>query len=89
MSNDLLLTAGGTAAAVLVVAWPRVKTLLGALPWPVRADAAKATGISFQAAIASLAGVRGRLSATGCLSDEGVKEAIDTLTLALVRGSDL
>lgn len=88
MTTDLLVAAVGTAAAVAVAAWPKAKSLLGALAWPVRPAGPKATGVSFQGAIAALANVRGRLAATGCLDSEGVEAAIDSLTLALVRGSD-
>lgn len=42
---------------------------------------------SYAKAIGDLAGVRLRLKATNCLKDEQLK-AIDTLTLALVAGSD-
>lgn len=50
-----------------------------AVPDPLRA-------VPFQEAIAALAVVRRRLEATEQLSDEE-EPAIDTLTLALVRGS--
>lgn len=44
-------------------------------------------GPSFQSAVSDLACVRRRLSATALLGEEQ-KKAIDTLTLALVAGSD-
>jgi hypothetical protein len=44
--------------------------------------------LSYQSAIEDLANVRSRLKATGCLKDDQLK-AMDTLTLALVAGSDL
>ena len=47
----------------------------------------KQARISYQAAIADLANVRKRLIDTQQLADP-VKAAIDTLTLALVAGSD-
>ena len=49
--------------------------------------AAKPQSVSYQAAIADLANVRKRLVDTNQLADP-VKAAIDTLTLALVAGSD-
>ena len=48
----------------------------------------RASGPSFRDAIASLAGVRTRLSETDRLGD-AQKKAIDVLTLALVDGSDV
>ena len=46
-----------------------------------------AAGVGYQKAIADLANVRKRLASTQQLDDK-VKTAIDTLTLALVAGSD-
>ena len=63
-------------------------------PWALRLGAqvltakpVAARGIGYQAAIADLANVRKRLADTSTL-DEKAKAAIDTLTLALVAGSD-
>lgn len=63
-------------------------------PWALRLGAQVLTakpvaprGIGYQAAIADLANVRKRLADTSTL-DEKAKAAIDTLTLALVAGSD-
>ena len=65
-------------------------------PWMLRAGAnvlaapaiqKPAAGIGYQKAIADLANVRRRLADTKQLDDK-VKAAIDTLTLALVAGSD-
>jgi hypothetical protein len=65
-------------------------------PWMLKAGAnvlatpaAKpVAGIGYQKAIADLANVRRRLADTKQLDDQ-VKKAIDTLTLALVAGSDV
>lgn len=63
-------------------------------PWALRLGAQVLTakpvaprGIGYQTAIADLANVRKRLADTSTL-DEKAKAAIDTLTLALVAGSD-
>ena len=65
-------------------------------PWALKAGAnllttptlpKPAAGVGYQKAIADLANVRKRLSSTQQLDDK-VKTAIDTLTLALVAGSD-
>lgn len=88
MTLDALVMAGGTTAAVLVAAWPKLKPVLGLMAWPVKPDSKKATPVSFQGAIAALAAVRGRLVATGASDAEGVGRAIEVLTLALVEGSD-
>ncbi|NBW22294.1 MAG: hypothetical protein EBR82_81515 [Caulobacteraceae bacterium] len=64
-------------AAAAVVFWPNL-----ALP-----RLAPPAGETYQSAIADLANVRRRLVRTQRL-DEPVKKAIDTLTLALVAGSD-
>jgi hypothetical protein len=58
----------------------------GELPLP-RASAPVVVGTNFQAAIADLAIVRRRLIETKQLDDKS-RAAIDTLTLALVAGSD-
>lgn len=55
--------------------------------FPAPGVAASPAGVSYQAAISDLASVRKRLSATQQLDDKS-KAAIDTLTLALVAGSD-
>lgn len=61
-------------------------------PWALRlgaqvASPAASRGIGYQAAIADLANVRKRLADTKAL-DDAARKAIDTLTLALVAGSD-
>lgn len=88
MTLDLLIAGGGTAAAVLVAAWPKLASSAAALASLLRPAAPKVAVVSFQAAVAALASVRGRLVATGCAEGDGVSAAIDTLTLALVKGSD-
>lgn len=65
-------------------------------PWAIKAGAnllttptlsKPAAGVGYQKAMADLASVRKRLADTKHLDDK-VKAAIDTLTLALVAGSD-
>lgn len=52
-------------------------------------DAARSTGITYQRAMLDLATVRKRiLEQSGGTLDDKVRSAIDTLTLALVAGSD-
>lgn len=80
------------AAAVIVAFWPALKAGgESAIRWWFSDDhdhpPARLLGPSFQTSINSLAGIRQRLSATGCLGDTQ-KQAIDALTLALVDGSD-
>lgn len=87
MTNDLLLAAGGTAAAVLVVAWPKVKAVIGRIPAFTKAVTPASAGVTFQDAIAALVAVKGRLGATGGVSEPAAK-AIEVLTLALVEGSE-
>jgi hypothetical protein len=63
-------------------------------PWMIRLGAsvlaakpAEPAGVTFHRSMLDLANVRKRLVATAAL-DEKAKAAIDTLTLALVAGSD-
>lgn len=74
-----------SAAAVAVVAWPWIQSAASKLKG-VRVQPAKRTA-GYEEAIHNLAVVRSRLVATSLLGDEQ-KKAIDTLTLALVAGSD-
>lgn len=90
---------GAGIVAALVVAWPKVvaavKSLLATFDRPelrrppVVQPAAPGT-VGYEDAIHNLALVRSRLKATNHLGDEKSPEraAIDTLTLALVAGSD-
>jgi hypothetical protein len=71
-------------AAALIVSWPWLKNIAGFLPAVPRP--AKA-GVSYEESIHNLAVVRSRLVVTSHLAEEQ-KKAIDTLTLALVAGSD-
>jgi hypothetical protein len=80
------------AAAVIAAAWPQIKELATSVlsddktvpaPNPLR----EAVSPNYQTAIADLASVRLRLVHTDGLGDPQ-KAAIDTLTLALVAGSD-
>jgi hypothetical protein len=61
--------------------------LLGTGDMPYASPAALPAGPTYQSAIADLAHVRLRLLKTDKL-DEPAKKAVDTLTLALVAGSD-
>lgn len=74
-----------SAAAVAIVAWPWLQSAVMRLK-ATRAPAARRTA-GYEEAIHNLAVVRSRLVATSLLGEEQ-KKAIDTLTLALVAGSD-
>jgi len=87
---------GAALIAAVVVAWPKVvagynfvveKLKVVPLPAPV---APQDGSVGYEQAIHNLALVRSRLNATGLLGDEKSPQraAIDTLTLALVAGSD-
>jgi hypothetical protein len=82
---------GAAVIAAGVVAWPKlvqlVKSLRGVIP---AGPVAPAAPVSYEGAIHNLALVRARLNSTGLLGDEKSPQraAIDTLTLALVAGSD-
>ena len=82
---------GAAVIAAGVVAWPKlvqlVKSLRGVMP---AVPVAPAAPVSYEAAIHNLALVRARLNSTGLLGDDKSPQraAIDTLTLALVAGSD-
>ena len=87
---------GAALIAAAVVAWPKVvagynfvveKLKVVPLPAPV---APQDGPVGYEQAIHNLALVRSRLNATGLLGDEKSPQraAIDTLTLALVAGSD-
>jgi hypothetical protein len=84
MISSLLV---GSALLLLFSPWMlslAVRLLSGEFSRP----AARSTAaISYQSAMADLANVRKRLLDTSLLDDK-VKAAIDTLTLALVAGSD-
>lgn len=73
------IQAASVAAAAVVGLWPQLRLIPTVLP--------KRGGTTYQEAIANLALVRKRLLDTETLGD-AQKEAIDTLTLALVGGSD-
>ena len=76
-------------AAVAVLFWPSHKVTADYLPkfsLPKATEPVRET-VSYEAAIHDLAHMRLRLIATDHL-DEAVKAAIDTITLALVAGSD-
>lgn len=76
----------GSALLLLFSPWAlsyAVRILAGDLPQ----TASKPAVISYQSAMANLANVRQRLLRTQELDDK-TKAAIDTLTMALVAGSD-
>lgn len=83
---------GAAILAAGVVAWPKlvqaVKWVLGRIPSKLPLVSAPAVG--YEDAIHNLAMVRARLNATKLLGEEKSPQraAIDTLTLALVAGSD-
>jgi hypothetical protein len=83
---------GAAIVAAIVFAWPKivavVKSIWGhmpAVPLPHQGGP-----VGYEDAIHNLALVRTRLNNTGLLGDEKSPQraAIDTLTLALVAGSD-
>jgi hypothetical protein len=78
---DVIVGVAGTAAAVVVGLWPKLAALLpnGVKPAPAK--------VTYQQAMSALAVVRGRLVATGGVSETASK-AIEAVTLALVEGSD-
>lgn len=75
-----------SVAAAAVVLWPWVYGMLSKVRVPRLSSPVKSS-VGYEAAIHNLAVVRSRLLATSLLNDEQ-KKAIDTLTLALVAGSD-
>ena len=83
MTSTQILSA---VAAAGVVAWPWIKQ--GSLFfWNAPALRREPSTVGYEEAIHNLALVRSRLVVTGHLEDEQ-KKSIDTLTLALVAGSD-
>jgi hypothetical protein len=77
-----------TVAAVGFLLWPAIQQVPAfASRLMSRRGEDKKVGLTYQSAVASLAEVRSRLLATECLKDSQ-KGAINTLTLALVDGSD-
>lgn len=83
--TQYILAAGG----VLVLAWPWLRRAGEWAMARVFADhsPARLAGATFEEAVGNLSKVRHRLIQTGLLGDEQ-KKSIDTLTLALVAGSD-
>jgi len=77
-------------AALLVASWPAIVKFVGtAKTWPIFHPAAKPkSAVVYEASLHALAICRSRIASTDLL-DEKAKAAIDTLTLALVAGSDL
>jgi hypothetical protein len=90
---------GAGIVAAIVFAWPKIvagfKAVLATferpeLNRPTAVTPAAPGPVGYEDAIHNLALVRSRLNATGLLGEEKSPEraAIDTLTLALVAGSD-
>jgi hypothetical protein len=83
---------GAAIVAAIVLAWPKVvavvKSAWGKMPTVPMPHLGGPVG--YEDAIHNLALVRTRLNNTGLLGDEKSPQraAIDTLTLALVAGSD-
>lgn len=80
------------AAAAVVVAWPNIVkafNVVRALPFFQKGGSADKIKdkVAYEIALHALAVCRARIIATDNL-DEKAKAAIDTLTLALVAGSD-
>lgn len=84
MNLDVVVALCGTVAAVAVSQWPKLASILKRSP---EAPVAPQATVSYQQAMTALAVVRGRLVATGGVSDEA-GAAINVVTLALVAGSD-
>jgi hypothetical protein len=82
----MMLTVALIASAVAVMLWPKPSAVT--LPDSALAsDPHVPAKVSYQVAMAQLATVRLRLLQTEQLGD-AEKQSIDTLTLALVAGSD-
>jgi hypothetical protein len=82
---------GAAVIAAGVVAWPKLVQLVKSLRrFTPAGPVAPAAPVSYEGSIHNLALVRARLNSTGLLGDEKSPQraAIDTLTLALVAGSD-
>jgi hypothetical protein len=93
MTGEQMLYAAAAVAGAVVLTWDWLVAagdyLLKSVPGPGREESKprRAVGPTYQEAIADLASVRLRLIGTDGLTDPA-KAAIDTLTLALVAGSD-
>lgn len=78
--------------AALVVAWPKIQAVAKTLWCKIQSVPVPhlSGSVGYEDAIHNLALVRSRLNATGLLGEEKSPQraAIDTLTLALVAGSD-
>lgn len=83
MTIDVFVGIVGTTAAVAVSQWPKIAPFFKRSPKPP----AVAGAVTYQQALEALAVVRARLVASGGVAAEPQK-AIETLTLALVAGSD-
>jgi len=78
---DVLVLLVGTAAAVAASQWPKIAPLLKRSAKP----AAPST-VTYQQSLEALAVVRARLAVGGAVPEDAQK-AIETITLALVKGS--
>lgn len=76
-----------TVAAVGFLAWPAIKAAPAVIGGLIRRKTNSPKSLTYQASVSALADVRCRLLQTECLKD-AQKGAINTLTLALVDGSD-
>lgn len=81
---------GAAVIAAGVVAWPKLVQLAKSLRGVVPPSGPQSASVGYEEAIHNLAVVRARLNSTGLLGDDKSPQraAIDTLTLALVAGSD-
>jgi hypothetical protein len=83
-----MISAALIAAAAAVLFWPVKPKATGSIYFPAApAEPPKPSQPTYESAISDLAKVRLRLLQTDALDDKA-KAAIDTLTLALVGGSD-
>lgn len=96
MSNEQMLYIAAGVVGAVILGWDYIAQaadyLLKSVPAPGLPSAPagpgkRPVGPTYQEAIADLASVRLRLLGTDGLSEQA-KAAIDTLTLALVSGSD-
>lgn len=83
------LQIAGASVAAVVLLWPQIRSSAVYAYSAIRGSAVSkaSAGPSFNEAVAHLAHVRARLLATESLGNDQ-KKAIETLTLALVAGSD-
>lgn len=85
-----MITFLAIAAAAAILLWPNAEKVASVLPKLELSEPVVVPNTlpSYQSAIASLADVRSRLAKTEQLGEAELK-AINTITLALVAGSDV